>query len=170
MVASEVKSLAEATRQATHLIGDTVRDLDGQVGNLIGESGDASLRAKSAGEGAAQIQDIIVRVQSGFTSVGQEIDGVAKAATSNLAHCDMVIAELGNLAKGVDLSSTDLKQADDRVAKLLDLSEGLIEMIADSGVETSDAPLIRIVVDTAKRIAAAFETAHRARRHHASSN
>ena len=67
VVASEVKSLAEATRQATHLIGDTVRDLDGQVGSLIGESGDASLRAKSAGEGAQQIQGIIARVQDGFT-------------------------------------------------------------------------------------------------------
>jgi methyl-accepting chemotaxis protein len=159
VVASEVKSLAEATRQATHLIGDTVRDLDGQVGNLIGESGDASLRAKSAGEGAQQIQDIIVRVQDGFTAVGHEIDGVAKAANSNLAHCDMVISELNNLAKGVDLSSTDLRQADDRVAKLLDLSEGLIELIADSGVETSDAPLIRVVIDTAKQISAAFEAA-----------
>jgi methyl-accepting chemotaxis protein len=154
-----VKSLAEATRQATHLIGDTVRDLDGQVGGLIGESGDASLRAKSAGDGAQQIQSIIVRVQDGFTAVGREIDGVAKAATSNLAHCDMVIDELGTLAKGVDLSSTDLKLADDRVAKLLGLSEGLIEMIADSGVETSDAPLIRVVIETAKRIAHTFETA-----------
>jgi methyl-accepting chemotaxis protein len=159
VVASEVKSLAEATRQATHLIGDTVRDLDGQVGNLIGESGDASLRAKSAGEGAQQIQTIIVRVQDGFTAVGREIDGVAKAATSNLAHCDMVIDELGNLAKGVDLSSTDLKHADDRVAKLLDLSEGLIALIADSGVETSDGPLVRVVIDTAKQISAAFENA-----------
>jgi methyl-accepting chemotaxis protein len=159
IVASEVKNLAEATRQATHLIGDTVRDLDGQVGGLIGESGDASLRAKSAGDGAQQIQSIIVRVQDGFTAVGREIDGVAKAATSNLAHCDMVIDELRTLAKGVDLSSTDLKLADDRVAKLLGLSEGLIEMIADSGVETSDAPLIRVVMETAKRIALAFETA-----------
>jgi methyl-accepting chemotaxis protein len=159
IVASEVKSLAEATRQATHLIGDTVRDLDGQVGNLIGESGDASLRAKSAGDGAQQIQSIIVRVQDGFTAVGREIDGVAKAATSNLAHCDMVIDELGTLAKGVDLSSTDLKLADDRVAKLLGLSEGLIELIADSGVETSDAPLIRVVIETAKQISVAFETA-----------
>jgi methyl-accepting chemotaxis protein len=159
IVASEVKNLAEATRQATHLIGDTVRDLDGQVGGLIGESGDASLRAKSAGDGAQQIQSIIVRVQDGFTAVGREIDGVAKAATSNLAHCDMVIDELRTLAKGVDLSSTDLKLADDRVAKLLGLSEGLIEMIADSGVETSDAPLIRVVMETAKRIAQAFETA-----------
>ena len=159
VVASEVKNLAEATRQATHLIGETVRDLDGQVGHLISASGDASLRAKNAGEGAQQIQSIIVRIQDGFTSVGQEIDGVAKAATSNLAHCDLVIDELGNLAKGVDLSSTELKHADDRVAKLLDLSEGLIELIAASGVETSDAPLIRVVVDTAKQISAAFESA-----------
>jgi methyl-accepting chemotaxis protein len=159
VVASEVKNLAEATRRATQLIGDTIRDLDGQVGNLIGESGDASGRAKSAGEGAQQIQGIIVRVQQGFTSVGREIDGVAKAATSNLAHCDMVIDELRNLAKGVDLSSTELKHADDRVAKLLDLSEGLIALIADSGVETSDAPLIRVAIDTAKQISAAFESA-----------
>jgi methyl-accepting chemotaxis protein len=159
VVASEVKSLAEATRQATQLIGDTVRDLDGQIGNLIGESGDASLRAKNAGEGAQQIQSIIVRVQEGFTSVGRETDAVAKAATSNLAHCDMVIGELGNLATGVDLSSNDLKHADERVAKLLGLSEGMIELIADSGVETSDAPLIRVVVDTAKRISAAFDSA-----------
>jgi methyl-accepting chemotaxis protein len=159
VVASEVKSLAEATRQATHLIGDTVKDLDGQVGSLIGESGDASARAKNAGEGAQQIQGIIVRVQEGFTSVGREIDGVAKAATSNLAHCDMVIDELGHLAKGVDLSSTDLKHADERVAMLLDASEGLIEMIATSGVETSDAPLIRVVIDTAKKISEAFENA-----------
>ena len=159
VVASEVKNLAEATRQATHSIGDTVRGLDGQVSNLIGESSEASLRAKNAGDGAAQIQSIIARVQDGFTAVGREIDGVTRAATSNLSHCDRVIDELGNLAKGVDLSSTDLKHADDRVAKLLEISEGLIALIADSGVETSDAPLIRVVIDTARQISEAFEAA-----------
>jgi methyl-accepting chemotaxis protein len=159
VVASEVKSLAEATRQATQLIGDTVRDLDGQVGNLIGESGDASLRAMNAGQGAEQIKGIIARVRDGFTAVRKEIDGVTRAVTSNLAHCDMVISELGNLANGVDLSSSDLKRADDRVAKLLDLSENLIELIADSGIETADAPLIRTVIETAKTISASFEAA-----------
>jgi methyl-accepting chemotaxis protein len=159
VVANEVKSLAEATRQATHLIGDTVRDLDGQVGGLIGESSEASLKAKNAGEGAEQIQGIIIRVHEGFSAVSSEIDGVARAATSNLAHCDAVIDELGQLAKGVDLSSTDLKHADERVTKLLDLSETLIELIATSGIETSDAPLIRAVTDTATQISAAFESA-----------
>jgi len=159
VVASEVNALAEATRKATHQIGNTIRGLDDQVGNLIAESGEASGRAKDADEGARQIQGIIARVQDGFTKVGQEIAGVAKAATSNLSHCDMVIEELANLARGVDLSSTDLKHADDRVARLLEASEGLIAMIAESGVETSDAPLIRTVVETARRIANAFETA-----------
>ena len=159
VVASEVKALAEATRKATHQIGNTIRGLDDQVGNLIAESGEASGRAKDADEGARQIQGIIARVQDGFTKVGQEIAGVAKAATSNLSHCDMVIEELANLARGVDLSSTDLKHADDRVARLLEASEGLIAIIAESGVETSDAPLIRTVVETARRIANAFETA-----------
>ena len=159
VVASEVKSLAEGTRQATQQISDTMRDLDGQIGSLIGESSDASLRAKSAGEGAQQISGIIARVHQGIASVGQEIDGVARAATSNLGHCDTVITELSELAKGVDLSSRDLKHADDRVTKLLETSEGLIALIADSGVETSDAPLIRVVVDTAKHISAEFEAA-----------
>src|SRR6195256_6589983 len=65
VVAGEVKSLAEATRPATQQISDTMRDLDGQIGSLIGESSDASLRAKSAGEGAHQISGIIARVHQG---------------------------------------------------------------------------------------------------------
>jgi methyl-accepting chemotaxis protein len=159
VVASEVKNLAEATRQATQQISDTVRDLDGQIGSLIGESGDASLRAKNAGDGAQQISGIITRVQQGFASVGAEIDSVARAATSNLGHCDTVISELGELAKGVNLSSRDLRSADERVARLLETSEGLIALIAESGVETSDASLVRVVVDTARRISAEFEAA-----------
>src|SRR5579863_1653522 len=159
IVASEVKNLAEATRQATRQIGDTMRDLDGQVGNLIGESSDASLRANNAGEGAERIKGIIARVQDGFTAVNQEIDGVAMATTSNLGHCDTVIEQLRHLAKDVDLSSTDLKNADDRVAKLLDLSENLITLISDSGVETSDTPLISAAIETARQISAAFEAA-----------
>jgi len=59
---------------------------------------------KNAGEGAQQIQSIIVRVQDGFY-IGRPggSTGVAQSGgRPNLAHCDLVIDELGNLAKGVD--------------------------------------------------------------------
>jgi methyl-accepting chemotaxis protein len=71
----------------------------------------------------------------------------------------MVIEELRSLASGVELSSSDLKHADDRVARLLEGSEDLIAAIANSGVETSDAPLIRTVVATAQQISQVFEAA-----------
>ena len=170
VVASEVKNLAEATRQATQLIGDTVRGLDGQVSSLIGESGDASLRAKNAGEGAAQIQSIIARVQDGFTAVGQRDR---------------------RRRQGRDLQSRPLRPRDRRTRQprqgrrpVVDRpeacrrpgrqaardSEGLIALIADSGVETSDAPLIRVVIDTAKADLGSLRERDRARRDHASIN
>src|SRR5450432_2338742 len=62
VVASEVKSLAEATRTATLQIGDTVRNLDAEVGRLIEESFAATRHAKHAGEGADKIRDVIGRV------------------------------------------------------------------------------------------------------------
>ena len=70
-----------------------------------------------------------------------------------------MIDELGHLAKGVDLSSTDLRQRRRPRRQTARTSEGLIALIADSGVETSDAPLIRVVIETAKQISAEFEAA-----------
>lgn len=159
VVASEVKNLAEATRQATQQIGETVRDLDGEISRLIGDSGTATLYARHAGEGADQIQSVIDRVHEDFGSVGRDIDAIAEAAASNLSQCDVVLSELGDLARGVDLSSTDLKRADDRVEGLLGISELLIKTIAESGVETADTPLIKAVVTTAQTIAQTFEEA-----------
>jgi methyl-accepting chemotaxis protein len=159
VVANEVKALAEATRLATRQIGDTVRDLDAQLGSLIGESGVASRYAKDVGDNADKLQGVIVRVHEGMSTIGSDIDAIAHAAAANLGHCDAVIAELDELASGVDLSSTDLKHADERVDAVLGLSESLIKLIVESGIETADTPLVDAVVQTARRISDVFERA-----------
>jgi methyl-accepting chemotaxis protein len=161
VVAGEVKNLAEATRSATLQIGDTVKNLGGEVEKLIEESVSASRHAKQAGEGADRIRDVVTRVHSDFAAVSGEVDAIAQAAGDNLGHCDGVIAELGELAGGVRLSSDDLRTADDRVEGVLEASEHLVQSIADSGVETANVPLVRVVIETAKRIAQAFENAIR---------
>ncbi|MBN8981706.1 MAG: methyl-accepting chemotaxis protein [Rhizobiales bacterium] len=157
VVAAEVKSLADATRTATLQIGDTVRNLDAEVSRLIEESVAATRHAKHAGEGADRVRDVIGRVHEDFSLVGRDVDAIAGAAGDNLGHCNAVIAELTDLAKGVELSSKDLQAADDRVEAVLETSEELIQSIADSGMETADGALVPVVIGTAKKIADAFE-------------
>src|SRR6185437_5943404 len=139
--------------------GGIVRDLTSQIGSVIAESSAAAKHAGKAGEGADRMQAVILRVHDGFAAVGREVDAIASGAATNLGHCDTTLSALGDLAKGVELSSANLRHADKRVEGLLELSETLIELIAESGVATADTPLIPVVIDTAKRISREFEAA-----------
>jgi methyl-accepting chemotaxis protein len=136
-----------------------VRSLAEQIDGLIAEGGAADQHAGEAGRGAGQVQGVIGRAHGAFGTVSREIDAIARSAAANLEACNATLAELGGLAEGVQLSSSSLTQADKRVEGLLGLSEGLIEIIAESGVETSDTPLIRMGMETAKRIGELFEQA-----------
>jgi len=159
VVAGEVKGLAEETRTATERITTTVRLLAEQIEGLIAEGGAADKHAGEAGRGAQQVQGVIVRAHGAFNTVSREIDSIARSASGNLEACNATLAELGGLAEGVQLSSSSLTQADKRVEGLLGLSEGLIELIAGSGMETHDTPIIRLGIDAAKRIGEVFESA-----------
>ncbi len=159
VVAGEVKNLAEGTRTATDRISSTVRQLSEQIEGLIGESGEASRQAGEAGRDAGQVHGVVVRAHEAFTTVRREIDGIVQSTSSNLDACNTTLTELGGLAEGVQLSSSNLAQADKRVEALLGLSESLIEIIAESGVETADTPIIRLGLDTARRIEQVFEAA-----------
>jgi methyl-accepting chemotaxis protein len=159
VVATEVKNLAEGTRKATEEIGTIVRNLGEQIGGLVSESNDATQHAGQASKGAQTVQGVITRADEAFTTVGREIDAIAASAAENLGHCDTTIAQLVELADGVNLSSVNLERADQRTEALLALSETLIEFIAESGVETADTPLIQVVTNTAKQISAEFSAA-----------
>lgn len=159
VVAAEVKSLADQTRTATDRISTSVRALGEQISGLVTESGDSTKHAAQAATSVEQLNELIIRSQGAFQTVGREIDAIAAAAVSNLESCNLTIADLGELADGVQLSSTNLKQADKRVEGLLALSETVIEFIAESGVATVDTPIIELGVATAKRISEEFEAA-----------
>ena len=159
VVAGEVKNLAEGTRAATERITSTVRSLTTQIEGLIGESGAAARHAGQAGQGAEAVHGVVNRAHGAFSTVRREIDAIARAAAANLESCNATLEELGTLAEGVQRSSGNLAQADQRVERLLGVSEALIGLIAASGVETADTPIIRLGMDAAQRIGKLFETA-----------
>ena len=159
VVAGEVKALAEETRKATTRIAGIVGNLTSEIGSLVQEGSTAAAHAGEAGSGAERVQQAMERVQKGFASAGQQVDAIVREAAGNLGHCDGMLRDLGELASGVDLSSANLKQADKRVEALLEFSEGLVEFIAGSGIETADTPMIRAATETARRISREFDAA-----------
>lgn len=159
VVAAEVKSLADQTRTATDRITASVRALGEQISGLVTESGDSNKHAAHAAASVEQVNGVIIRSHDAFSTVGREIDAIAASAATNLEACDVTLAELGQLANGVQLSSSNLTSADKRVEGLLSLSETLIEYIAESGVTTADTPIINIGIETANKIGAEFEAA-----------
>ena len=159
VVAAEVKSLADQTRTATDRITASVRALGEQISGLVTESSESTKHAAQAATSVEQVHGVIIRSHEAFGVVGKEIDSIAASAASNLEACNVTLSELGNLASEVQLSSTNLTQADKRVDGLLNLSETLIEYIAESGVKTADTPIIELGIDTAGRIGKEFESA-----------
>ena len=159
VVAGEVKNLAEGTRAATDRISSTVRSLATQIEGLIGESGEAAKHADHAGHGAQEVHGVVIRANEAFSTVRRAIDSIAHTTSANLEACNATLEELGALAEGVQLSSANLAQADKRIERLLGVSEDLIALIAESGLETADTPIIRLGIDTARQISRLFETA-----------
>jgi methyl-accepting chemotaxis protein len=159
VVAAEVKSLADQTRTATDRITASVRALGEQISGLVTESTASNKHAAQAATSVEQVNGVIIRSHDAFNTVGREIDAIAASAASNLEACDVTLSELGELANDVQLSSSNLTQADQRVDGLLNLSETLIEFIAESGVSTADTPIIELGIATANRIGREFEAA-----------
>lgn len=159
VVAGEVKNLSDETRSATEGIRNTTRSLVERIEKLISASEAAAGDARAAEHSAGDVRVVVVRAHEAFQTVSTRIDSIASVASENLAVCASTLTELSSLVADVRLSSANLEQADERVAQLLDLCESLIELIAESGVQTVDTPFIELAMATAKRIGALFEAA-----------
>ena len=161
VVAGEVKNLANQTARSTAEINETVQRLTGQISNLVTESAAALKMAGTVDSGVGTIDAAIDTFHSSFRTVESQVESISGATRTNLGKCDAVNKELQDLVDGVTLTSDNLKQADERIVKLLDRSEKMIDYIAGSGLKTRDSHLLDAVLATARKISHLFEEAIR---------
>ncbi len=159
VVANEVKALSKKTSEATTEIDATLKYLNDQAQRLMVESAASAGKARAVSEGTTAIGSVIETVGRAMTELHKETDKIDAASAEIGGNCDELEREISDLAVGVQLSSDNLAQARDRVNTLLGMSERLIGITAELDVETVDTPFIRLVQDSAARIAASFEDA-----------
>jgi methyl-accepting chemotaxis protein len=159
VVAGEVKNLAKQTSDATAEIDATLKSLTEQAQGLIERSSHSMTRAVAVREGTDAIGSVVGTVGKAMSEVGTQVKAITGAAGEIETQCGTVTTALVGMADDVKKSSDTLGQARDRLTHLLGVSETVVGLVAETGLETPDTPFIKAVTDTASKITALFEAA-----------
>jgi methyl-accepting chemotaxis protein len=159
VVAGEVKTLAKQTSEATSQIDSTLKLLRDQTAELIAESSTSLERAQAVQNGTSAIGSAIDAVGHTIQEMSGEVRQIAEATADIRTHSSALTGAFDEMSSGAARSSATLKDARDRVNRLLSIGERVVVLTAEAGVETADTPYIRRVTEAAKQIAETFETA-----------
>ena len=149
VVADAVKDLSAQVEASSKAIMGTVGELDARVGALAKE---IQVREGQGQQGA--FHRALAEVQQG---VGQ----IAAAAAQSRSTCDGLAEQMGGIQREMQRASEALDATNKRSEAFLKVSETLIEVVADSGVETEDTPYIRLAQQTAAQLSQLLEGAVR---------
>lgn len=162
VIADAVKGLADQIESFT---GDNAKALTGLTDTLETLRETAQTNAETAKAAALDTETVNtatknLRVLS--ETVGtlvSEIEAMSGPVEQSQAAFEHLGTELKAVAGGVRQSHEKLDLAHHRTDAILDVSEELMVFVADSGVQTADAPFIQIVQQHAATVAALFEQA-----------
>ncbi|MBV9117198.1 MAG: methyl-accepting chemotaxis protein, partial [Acetobacteraceae bacterium] len=162
VVAGEVKALSRQTTAAVETIQATLSALAAQITTLVSESRAAAATAAAARSGTGDIGEAVSRIDRVSADLGhveEQVAGIADAARGNQDHCRRMVEEIATIDADAGNSLDDLKAARDRSDALLGMSEDMITLTAEAGVETIDTPFIAAAVECARQVSQAFEQA-----------
>lgn len=149
VVADAVKDLSAKVEASSKQIMSTVAELDQRVGALARE---IQLREGEAPKGA--FHRALAEVQGGVGSI-------SAAAVQSRSICDGLNEQMAAIDREMQRSSQTLGSATSRSEAFLKVSENMIEVVADCGIDTDDTPYIRGVQEAASQISKLLEDALR---------
>lgn len=159
VVAEQVKELAKQTADATTDVDTTLRELSEQARSLIERGNDSNDKAERVQQGAESIRQAMATVSGAMSSVDSESARIATAVEEIDQYCQTTAGRIAEVTEGVSQSSTDLDDARERLNKLRESTESVIQTTAVEGVRTADTPYMEMAWEGARRSAEIFEQA-----------
>lgn len=162
VVANEVKDLSRQTANAVTMIQSTLSTLSTQIDTLIQESRAASQVAAAARSGTGEIGEAVNQIDRVTIDLGRvktQVDAIVEATVENREKCEWVEHEIDQIEVTTKESLDDLEVVKTRTSGLLEMSEDMITLTAEAGIETVDTPFIQLVMDKAKEISGIYEQA-----------
>lgn len=160
VVAGEVKTLSRQTAEAVTEIQQTLAALTRQIRDLIAESGEASGKASAARAGSGQIGEAVRDIDHACTTIAatqRTVSAIAAHSRDNQASCDALVGGITRLSDTGDRMRTGIADVAQGTRNVLTLSEDLIELTAEAGLETVDTPYIQAAIAGAAEVTRRFE-------------
>lgn len=162
IIAIAVKGLADQIQGFSGQINTLLTSMSSALAQLEtraqanADAAHAAMSESAAAAGAAQTLNQLVG------SVGALVGDIERMRAPVLGNSEgfaAVEAGLDALARSIEESEGHLGQAEKRASSILSISEDFILFIAESGVETSDTPFIKLAKERAGMVSALFEEA-----------
>lgn len=162
VVADAVKQLADKTGNVSRDMVARLQTLRGVVDELQKRNSENEQVATTAFNRSTEIDQELTK----FTGFGESVSGmIAQIERINapVEHtteiCARVLSKVSDLDHQVSSSNEQLLQASGKIDLLVNFSEDVIGLVAASGIETEDTPLIRRCIEAANEVGKLFEDA-----------
>ena len=150
VVADAVKDLAASVEASSKAITSTMSRLDARIAALAREIQTRQPGATDGKPGA---------VQAALDEVRDVVAGIDVAAGQSQAVCSALDARMRGLEAEMHRSTHQLDDTLARIETFLEVSEKVIEVVADAGIETEDTPYVRAAQQAAAQIVGLLEEA-----------
>jgi methyl-accepting chemotaxis protein len=147
VVADAVKDLAAKVESSSKAIMGTVQQLDARIGTLARE-------VSRDGSAPGAVHRALEQVEAG-------VRRIESASTSSREVCAGLQTQMVRIEAEMGRTTQVLNSALQRTEAFLGISEQLLEIVAESGVETEDTPYIRAAQQAAAQISQLLEDAVR---------
>ena len=151
VVADAVKDLAGQVERSSKDIMRTLAELDARIESLARE-----IRTPREGEVRREPPGAFHRA---LAEVDAGVGRIDAAAESSRGICAALNASMAAIEGEMQHTGRTLDAAATRSESFLQVSEQLLELVAEGGLETADTPYIRAAGEAAARIAALLEAA-----------
>jgi methyl-accepting chemotaxis protein len=140
VVAGEVKALSNQTARATKAIATTVGELDAKTQQLMLQGDKSAKLAHAANSATANISASLDGVETSVKHIASQVSEIQECAGRMLERGQRVVENLDGLDKGFQKSADNFTNVERGLVRLQETGESLLELSAQSGVPTADAP------------------------------
>ena len=157
VVAAEVKKLAHDTRAATGEIAGTIASLTREAEAVTSEIRIGVEHSRVAQSSFSRINDTVRDVTDIVALVDRQTDGIAQSTSLIQVSVDSVKSGLSSFASDARANGGQLKETQERLAKLEMLSNEMLDRLASSGVRIDDTPFIEYAQAACREISGIIE-------------